>query len=445
MITLLSSWNLLAPWVCGFLMALLRALAALALALVQAGPGGVRALEAYTGAEPADARSTLFSVELLATSRPAHVLRPMVYASRSPDADLGKIHRDASGRGIFCGLHGAQFCNRSVSWVEMGSSAEDETVVVTIRSLSGPVFAQGKVSVRPESSGLSARVLAAGWAAEIRVPAGGPPRQLALEYSGSFQHAMLVFVGAPDPVLPTAQRERTLYFRPGVTHVPGSGVLQLPAGRDTILLARGAWLDGRINVTRHDQGPISVLGHGIISGRRFTYHGGAVPDSLRTIEVQFDRPLHLLGPTLVDPKGHALFVPPHSSVSDIKVLGWLYNEDGVWLSTNTTLSRSFVRTNDDSIRLYAGALDGFNNLPRPPRNQPARGVVVEDVVVAQLFNGAVIQLGWEDAGIQDSVVRRVDVIGAEWYKTAGLEPNDAVVSLRPPVYDVGLSNPHEHS
>ena len=57
------------------MMALLRALAGLGLALALA-PGGVRALEAYTGAEPADARSTLFSVELLATSRPAHVLQP---------------------------------------------------------------------------------------------------------------------------------------------------------------------------------------------------------------------------------------------------------------------------------------------------------------------------------------------------------------------------------
>ncbi len=141
----------------------------------------------------------------------------------------------------------------------------------------------------------------------------------------------------------------------------------------------------------------------------------------------------------VDPKGHALFVPPHSAVNNLKVLGWLYNEDGVWLGTNSTLSQSFIRTNDDSIRLYAGELDGFSNLPAPVRGTRAWGITVQDTVVSQLFNGGVIQIGWEDAGIVDSIVRGLDVIRAEWYKTGG-EPsgaNNAVLSLRGPVRPPG--------
>lgn len=108
---------------------------------------------------------------------------------------------------------------------------------------------------------------------------------------------------------------------------------QLPPGKDTIFVARGAWVDGRINITRHDTGPVTVVGHGVVSGRRFKYHGGAVEDSLRCIEVQYDRPLVFDGPTLVDPKGHALFAPPHSTVSNLKVIGWLYNEDGIWITS----------------------------------------------------------------------------------------------------------------
>jgi hypothetical protein len=37
----------------------------------------------------------------------------------------------------------------------------------------------------------------------------------------------------------------------------------------------------------------------------------------------------------------------------------------------------------------------------------------------QSFNGAVLQLGWEDAGIHDSTVRGLDVVAAEWYWTGG--------------------------
>lgn len=148
--------------------------------------------------------------------------------------------------------------------------------------------------------------------------------------------------------------------------------------------------------------------------------------------------LHLLAAVhqnTVDPKGHALFVPPHSIVHNLKVLGWLYNEDGVWLSTNSTLSQSFIRTNDDSIRLYAGELDAYSNQPAPVRGKPAWGVVVKQTVVSQLFNGGVIQIGWEDAGIVDSIVTGLDVVRAEWYHTNG-DPsgaNNAVLSLRGPV------------
>ena len=94
--------------------------------------------------------------------------------------------------------------------------------------------------------------------------------------------------------------------------------------------------------------------------------------------------------------------------------------------------------------MYAGSLDGFGNRPGPPRGVPAYAVGVEDVTVQQLFNGAVLQIGWEDAGITDSWVRGVDVVGAEWYKTGGLESNDAVFSLRPPVYDLTLPQHHQN-
>jgi hypothetical protein len=131
-------------------------------------------------------------------------------------------------------------------------------------------------------------------------------------------------------------------------------------------------------------------------------------------------------------------------VAELKVLGWLYNEDGIWVGSDSRLRQSFVRTNDDAVRLYAGALDGFRNRPGPARHTTARDIRIEDMVVQQLFNGGVIQLGWEDAGIQDSRVSGLAVVGAEWYRTSGLQSNDAVVSLRPPVYDVTLLENHRN-
>ena len=315
-----------------------------------------------------------------------------------------------------------------------------------------------------------------------------PPRHLALAWgarvaaeaglqgaSGSFAHALYVFAGAPDPPPPSAAalaNGSALFFGPGAHRIGGGGgggggepsegegkgddgILQLPAAVERIHLARGAWVEGRINVSAAERGsaPLRVVGHGVMSGARYTWHGGGVGDSLRFLEPAWRAPLHLDGPTFVDAKGHALILPPNSSAVGIAVLGWLYNEDGVWLTSHSSLRRSFVRTNDDSVRVYAGAIDGFANAPpAPPRDGvPAAHVEVADVVVHQLFNGAVLQLGWESFGCVDSAFRRLDVVGAEWYwvanrsnATAGDSGNDAVLSLQSPQYDLGMLEHHRN-
>ena len=71
-------------------------------------------------------------------------------------------------------------------------------------------------------------------------------------------------------------------------------------------------------------------------------------------------------------------------------------------------------------------------------------------MVSQSFNGAVLQLGWEDSGITDASVRGMDVTGAEWYaspahSTTGCgRLNDCVLNLRTPVYDLSLPQHHRN-
>ena len=123
----------------------------------------------------------------------------------------------------------------------------------------------------------------------------------------------------------------------------------------------------------------------------------------------------------MDSKGHNLILPPHSSARGVRIIGWLYNEDGVWVTANSTVRDSFVRTNDDSVRLYGGAVDAYTKHPMPPRTARGVNITIERVQVHQLFNGAVVQLGWEDTGIVNSTVRALDVLAAEWY-AGGVPP-----------------------
>jgi hypothetical protein len=117
-----------------------------------------------------------------------------------------------------------------------------------------------------------------------------------------------VFVGGRDPS-PASIGPNAVVFGPGVHHLPGvGGVMQLPPTADTIVLQRGAWVEGRVNITRASPtssgGPVRVIGHGLFEGSRYTYHGSTVADNLRFVEAQWDRPLLWEGPTLVHPQGH---------------------------------------------------------------------------------------------------------------------------------------------
>ena len=385
-------------------------------------------LEAYEGAEPTFASSSRFAVEL---RQGATALHPHVYVTKSPDATLAQIHPPN-----FCALHGGCFCNRSISWVEFGQGDTD-TTHVTVTRLDGERFTADTRAL-PLSAGVSLSLSASrqslslgirGSASHLLLQHGDAP---SCEAASSFANSLLIFTSGRDPPPATLDPDRTLEFAPGVHSLPGDGVLQLPARANTIVLRRGAWVEGRINVTRGATGPVAVLGHGVMEGSRFTYHGGEPADNLRFVEPQYDRPLLWDGPTLVHPLGHAAYAPPGSRFRRFRMLGWLYNEDGIWLGPNATLEASFIRTNDDAVRLFAGSLDGFRNTPQPPRGEVAAGARVRRVVVSQGFNGAVLQLGWESAGVRDVEISEVDVTGAEWYARPGNathSPNDAVISL----------------
>ena len=324
---------------------------------------------------------------------------------------------------------------------------------VTVTRIDGELF-PADTRALPTSAGLkvtlsasrvSCSVVLTGASRHVVLQFGSTPSK---ENSSSFRHAMIIFVGGRDPVVSQAPSSTAVVFKPGVHRIGDDGVFQLPAGVDTIVLQRGAVVQGRINITR-GVGPVSVLGHGLFDGSVFKYHGSAPADNMRSIEPQFDRPLLWDGVTIINPKGHAAFAPPGSRFRNFRMLGWLYNEDGIWIGTNCTLSDSFIRTNDDSIRIYGGELDDYHNTPGPVRGTPSVDAHVENVVVSQLFNGAVVQLGWESAGAINSSVTGLDVVGAEWYwpepdtaNTSTDRPNNAVVSLRPPVYD--LTYPEHH-
>ena len=424
-------------------------------------------LEVYTG--DAGPRSSLYAASLGGVAATPHV-----YATQSPDADLEQIHA-----GIFCTLHGAWFCNRTVSWLDVGADAGAE-VRVEIRLLP-PLYLtpHDAASVRLAPRTTIARNLTvdvARSAIRFTLTATSRAQHVALSWGArraaeagrraarsSYAHAFYLFLGARDPAPPSAAalaNGSAVLFTAGRHFLnttssdacSADGVLQLPPTVAVVHLARGAWLEGRFNVTAGGEEtlrtvPLNVVGHGVMSGARYAWHGGGVADALRMVEPAWGVPLHIEGMTIVDSRGHALILPPRSHAVDVRIIGWLFNEDGVWITSHSTLRDAFVRTNDDAVRVYAGAVDHWDpHKPPPPRDgRPATHVLVDGLVAHQLFNGAVLQLGWEDAGTAHCVARDVVVLAAEWYdRGAATGDNNAVLSLQSPQYDLAMVETHRN-
>ena len=102
------------------------------------------------------------------------------------------------------------------------------------------------------------------------------------------------------------------------------------------------------------------------------------------IEYAWNVPLWISGPTLVDPRAHALILPPRSHAHSLRVLGWLFNEDGIWVTSNSTVTDCFVRTNDDALRFFGGAVDPPPGAEATMRDlNPASWARVQGLVVHQ--------------------------------------------------------------
>lgn len=230
---------------------------------------------------------------------------------------------------------------------------------------------------------------------------------------------------APDP---GSSAPDTLYFGPGLHDLGGQMVL--PANVSRVYIAGGAWVGGGF-ITEDASASVSISGRGVISGSAQTFlkdpagfgpcsYNGSYCWSLVNLDKGATHRLE--GVVLHDPpkyffRSYAKGVTLHG----VKMLGaWTHNTDGVVTGEGGRVTDCFIQSNDDSIKLFTSSMR------------------VSDVVVWQMSNGGVFQMGWWGSHDQrDILVERVTVLHAD-YKTVDEEwarshpQNDAIIDLRGP-------------
>ena len=325
---------------------------------------------------------------------------------------------------------------QSVSWTSFAFSGAPVTVTVSRRSdWAGPL------TLRPASYNLTAnRVNATAWSFTLPPTATGwkvsveSPVQILNHtrddtWSGVLD-ALMIFADPPeDPSLvPKAGSPSVMYFGPGVHNLDGQ--IPVPATVTDVYVAPGAWVNGGFisegcpkcqwtgspsspgQCMNCRKGTVRITGRGVISGHNFPFlkdpagqfsdcHYNPANHSFCWALINLDQGQgHLVdGVTLVDPpKYYFRSYAPDIHVRNVKLVSsWTENTDGFVSGDRGLLEDSFIRSNDDSIKLFANDM------------------TVRNCVIWQQEGGAVFQMGWWTTHVvSGAVVEDVDVIHTEW-------------------------------
>jgi hypothetical protein len=242
----------------------------------------------------------------------------------------------------------------------------------------------------------------------------------------------------------------------------GAQLLELPPNINTVFLAPGSWVLGKI---QFDQGDTSypggqkkrIYGPGVLDSSRFNYvfrqcrnatgnvtygqYTGNFIDGLATISwigqpMAADTP-EMDGIILTDADYNATGNIANGVVNNVKVIGWNANNDGLQMGDGTRASNVFIRTGDDSLEMWGGS------------------IIVTNATVWQNDNGGVVNLGWLNKFRGD--YNRVDglyVVRTDW-NTPATDPiwfsddkdtlahqnNAIIVSLMVPETTYGHTQP----
>jgi len=225
------------------------------------------------------------------------------------------------------------------------------------------------------------------------------PGQYAVEFDGDGTHPLFLFAEPPEKDAPSATDPDVLYFGPG-EHPLGDKFIEPKAGQ-TVYLAPGAIVHGRIRIT---QAPgVTIRGRGILRGGHLPGNPPNTYTVPHAIEAdQASSGVTVEGITVVEsPHYQILLRGDDCVVRNVKLMGWWFGTDGIGTGRRGLVEDSFLRCNDDALKLYQS------------------GMVVRRCVIWQMENGAPFQLSWnmnpDNAGFR---VSDIDIIAVDHHQDA---------------------------
>ncbi|ASW55523.1 hypothetical protein [Plantactinospora sp. KBS50] len=229
------------------------------------------------------------------------------------------------------------------------------------------------------------------------------PRNVSVEFNPNIHnpiaHPMLVFANPPENDVPPATGDPNVrYFGPGVHYLGAGQVLQ---DNQTIYLAGGAYLQAAF-IAPGAVHNLTIKGRGIIDGLFLdTGDQDLNKNQPGIIDIADQSSTNVLieGITIVNaPRFNVRALAQYTTIENVKTMSWWYSTDGMVGGNKSLLENNFVKSNDDSIKLFWGDTIARKN------------------TIWQLENGASFMISWNlEVDSQNFHVYDNDVIHVEHY------------------------------
>lgn len=327
-----------------------------------------------------------------------------VFRNSAPAYQLGYQNMESKDKGPL-----DLFAGRSINWTKFNFDDPITVHVKVINTTKVPVSGQS-VSILPSRHGVTSTT--SGNVVSFTI---SEPGQYSVEIGANgYKNGLMIFADPEETDIPSQSDPDYLvlyeadasdissiptsydgvYFRRGVHDI---GVFNIPSHIKNIYFEDGSWVYGALKM---DGDPnVRIYGRGVLSSNNFNYRQTHCVEAING-----SNNITIEGLVVADPKYFAVrLIGTDNDVSYTKVIGgWVYNCDGIAAFKGSSVSKSFIWANDDAIKVYRDSIS------------------FTDIVVWQLNNGGVIQMGWGGAiggsTSKDVEIKRVDVLRAEWDK-----------------------------
>lgn len=237
------------------------------------------------------------------------------------------------------------------------------------------------------------------------------PEKLYVKFPDAEEDPLFIFADPPELNIPDRTDPRVIWFEAGRVHDIGER-FSLKSGQ-TLYIPGGAYVRG--SIVADNASDITVRGRGILSGLGYARRPGTagIPYNTILFNGTGDRQL-VEGITVTNPTHFCLLSRGRLTTRNVKLFGWWHQTDGWGGGDGSVIEDSFLKVNDDSVKLYG-------------RDQIARRLVIW-----QQVNGAPFQLGWGGAGQRatNCLVEDIDLIANDAANKTQRESNQAFLNLR---------------